>query len=144
MKIPTDDPTHAREARARNAELLAVDRAFAAASRELGAAEAFARWLHPQALLLPDGGRELAGAASIVPALRASLAGAVLAWEPRAAEVAASGELGWSWGEWTLGPATGGGATARGKYLNVWRRGPDGWKLAVDMGNSSPAAEAGA
>lgn len=33
-------------------------------------------------------------------------------------------------------------SVSHGKYLNIWEKDADGnWKVAVDMGNSSPAPE---
>jgi ketosteroid isomerase-like protein len=61
-----------------------------------------------------------------------------LTWEPQYAEIAASGELGWTWGIYEASFDTGEDepTTSSGKYLNIWRMQNDGsWKVRVDMGN---------
>jgi hypothetical protein len=68
----------------------------------------------------------------------------LLTWEPQRAEVARSGELGWTWGTYEVRPEGDLEAEplAYGKYVNVWRTQPDRtWKVIVDTGNSSPAPE---
>jgi len=122
------------------ADLLEADRAFARASAEQGAAAAFAQFLAEDALSLPNGGAPQRGRESIVEEMRAGPA-ITLEWTPREAEVAGSGELGWTWGVYTVSvPQQEGGVRTRsGKYLNVWRRQADGeWKVIVDMGNQDP------
>lgn len=117
-------------------ELLAADRAFAARSLEVGAPEAFYQTLTEDALQLPTAGEPVQGRNDI----RESMGEGpklVLAWQPQFAEVSASGDLGWTWGTWQASePGAGGKRVARGKYVNVWRRQPDGtWKVRLDMGN---------
>ncbi|MGH7568267.1 MAG: YybH family protein [Gemmatimonadales bacterium] len=62
-----------------------------------------------------------------------------LTWEPTAAEVAASGDLGYTVGrsENRRRDARGRVLVGRGSYVTVWKRQPDGgWKVAIDIGNS--------
>ena len=64
-----------------------------------------------------------------------------LEWTPQYAEVAKSGELGYTWGKYILSYRDEKGEEQKsyGKYLNIWKKQKDGsWKVAVDMGNSSP------
>ncbi len=60
-----------------------------------------------------------------------------LAWTPVRAELAASGEVGYTWGTWTWtakGP-DGKSTSATGKYMTIWRRQPDGsYKVEADIG----------
>ncbi len=59
-----------------------------------------------------------------------------IAWTPLFAEVAESGELGYTWGTWKLNlPDT----IQYGKYFTVWKKNRQGeWKVVLDGGNSSP------
>ncbi len=58
-----------------------------------------------------------------------------LAWYPEAMGIAASGNLAWSFGPWTYAPKMGGAVVAHGHFLSVWRnQGPEGWKVAADIG----------
>ncbi len=67
--------------------------------------------------------------------------GTTLSWTPVRAEMAASGDLGYTYGNYVF---TGKNKeskliTSYGKYTSIWRKQKDGqWKVAVDMGNASP------
>ena len=64
-----------------------------------------------------------------------------LSWQAVDGEVAASGEMGWTWGEsqTAVKDSTGQTRIFYGKYLNVWKKQADGsWKVRVDIGNASP------
>ncbi|MEO8446045.1 MAG: DUF4440 domain-containing protein [bacterium] len=59
-----------------------------------------------------------------------------LSWYPVNGEVAASGDLGYTWGNWKL---TAKDSTYYGNYFTVWKKQKDGkWKVALDGGNSTP------
>jgi len=121
--------------------LLETDRSFAAASLAQGTADAFYANLLDDALELTANGAPVEGRVAIREHLR-PLGMQVLAWTPQKAEVAASLDLGWTWGEWRLlASARSGKELARGKYLNVWKRDVAGaWKVAVDIGNAATPA----
>jgi ketosteroid isomerase-like protein len=64
-------------------------------------------------------------------------ASATLRWRPLHGEIASSGDLGYTWGEFTStvrdseGPET----VSTGSYVTVWRRGDDGrWLAVLDIG----------
>jgi len=59
-----------------------------------------------------------------------------LSWKPVGADVAASGDLGYTWGNWKYqAPDT----AYYGNYFTAWKKQKDGsWKVALDGGNSSP------
>ncbi len=118
--------------------LLDADRAFAAASLETGTADAFYANLEADALQLSANGAPVTGRVAIREHLR-PLGIQVLSWTPRKAEVAASFDLGWTWGDWQLlASARSGQVLAHGKYVNIWKRDAAGaWKVAVDMGNTA-------
>lgn len=116
--------------------LLQVDRAFAASSLDQGTAAAFFANMTEDALQLPANAVPVQGRKRIRDRL-GNLGAQVLDWTPQQAEVSRSLDLGWTWGEWRLyRSAASKEVIARGKYLNVWKRGSDGvWKLAADIGN---------
>lgn len=119
--------------------LLAADCAFAAQALEVGAAEAFHRFVTDDALQLPAAGDPVRGRNDIRESIAAGPP-ALLSWQPQSAEVSADASLGWTWGTWQAHePGAGGRRLARGKYVNVWRRQPDGsWRVRLDMGNTAP------
>ena len=62
-------------------------------------------------------------------------------WQPQVGEVAASGDGGWSGGQYQV--VVDGENTDTGKYLNIWKKQPDGtWKVRLDIGNQRPKPEA--
>jgi ketosteroid isomerase-like protein len=122
-------------------QLLETDRDFAAASLEHGAAEAFRMYLHENATLFSAGARPTAGRESIYQRMKSSDGKYELAWTPRTGEVARSGDMGWTWGVYTVTAKNADGEEEKsyGKYVNVWRKDAAGdWKVIVDIGNESP------
>jgi ketosteroid isomerase-like protein len=91
--------------------LMEADRAFAAAVAE-GGSEAWASWFADD--------------------------GVSLHWEPLRADIAASGDLGWTTGTY-LSEARGEDGTVNrgeGRYVSIWRLQEDGsWKVVMDLGN---------
>jgi ketosteroid isomerase-like protein len=62
-----------------------------------------------------------------------------LTWAPVGAGIAASGELGYTYGryEFSSKDKDGKPAVDTGKYATIWKKQIDGsWKVALDMGNS--------
>jgi ketosteroid isomerase-like protein len=67
-----------------------------------------------------------------------------LIWTPVHADMAASGDLGYTYGTYefqSIGKA-GKPTVESGKYVSIWKKQKDGsWKVVMDMGNSSPQAK---
>ena len=62
-----------------------------------------------------------------------------ISWAPSGAEVAASGDFGYTFGDWNSSvPASERTfETSRGKYVTVWRRDAKGsWRVVADIGNT--------
>lgn len=60
-----------------------------------------------------------------------------LEWAPELAEIASSGELGYTSGPWRFTAAGEDKPTAFGHFFTIWRKGADGkWKVLVDHGVS--------
>ncbi|HMD17073.1 MAG TPA: nuclear transport factor 2 family protein [Terriglobales bacterium] len=67
--------------------------------------------------------------------------GTSLTWTPVKAEMAASGDLGYTYGNYVYTATNKDGklAASYGKYTSIWKKQKDGrWKVVVDMGNSGP------
>ena len=67
--------------------------------------------------------------------------GTTLTWTPIKAEMAASGDLGYTYGNYVFTGKNKEGklVSSYGKYTSIWRKQKDGqWKVVVDVGNSSP------
>ncbi len=71
--------------------------------------------------------------------------GPLVAWTPERAAVAASGDLGFTAGRSRVvrGDREGRAPVATGEHLTVWARDPDGWRAALELASSRPAAELG-
>ncbi len=64
-----------------------------------------------------------------------------LQWQPFKAEIAASGDLGYTFGGWTLKTKTKAGHDTAlfGNYITIWKKQVDGsWKYVYDGGNDTP------
>jgi ketosteroid isomerase-like protein len=67
--------------------------------------------------------------------------GTSLAWTPVKAEMSASGDLGYTYGNYVYTAKNKDGKPVEnyGKYTSIWKKQKDGqWRVVVDMGNSSP------
>lgn len=114
--------------------LLKADRDFSALSASRGAALAFKEYLLPEAVMLPNRGEPMLG----IDRIYHSLAGDyTLRWSPQSGQVAASGDLGYTWGTYVneYKNERGENITEKGKYLNIWVQKGGKWRVAVDMGN---------
>ncbi|NIP58836.1 MAG: DUF4440 domain-containing protein [Gemmatimonadetes bacterium] len=132
-----------RAARPDASVLLEADRAFAAAVAE-GGSEAWASWFAEDGALVREGVGEIRGRAAVGEASRfLDDPGTKLRWEPRRGELAASGELGWTTGDYTIESAGPDGEVRRGQgvYVTIWRRQDDGaWRVVIDLGNPTEPA----
>jgi len=127
------------------AKLLNTDRDFAKMSLERGAEEAFRMYLAEDAIQMPSRAELVVGRDNICQGMKESAGIYVLDWVPQNGEVAKSGDMGWTWGEFVFYFMNKSGEMkmSYGKYLDVWKKQKDGsWKVVVDIGNSSPAPEA--
>lgn len=121
-------------------KLLDTDWEFSRTSVKRGAAAAFYLFLTNNAMQLPEGSLPIYGKKAIFDTMMQG--DYTLSWTPVKAEVAASGDLGWTWGKFVVIVIQKDGSelTSFGKYLNIWKKQADGsWKVAVDMGNKSPS-----
>lgn len=123
------DPAAAR------AELLAVDKAFSLQSENDGMKNAFIEHLDSNAVLLRPGNMPLTGAMALDYFLSTDDSEYSMNWQPQHAEVAASGELGYTYGVYAVhGKTT--DTTIYGTYVNIWKKQKDGkWKLALETAN---------
>ena len=127
--------------------LLEVDRAFYQATADRGV-EGFASFLAEDVWFLPGGaplmqGRE-AAAKSWEPLLTDP--DFSIRWEPLAADVGASADLGYTVGQYEVHGKTPEGKpfVERGKYVTVWKKQSDGsWKVVLDGGNPNGPPEVG-
>jgi ketosteroid isomerase-like protein len=125
-------------------ELIEADHAFDAATTRDGL-DGWLSFFAPDGIMMPAGQDIIVGQ----PAIRGFLTkafsapGFALRWEP--VDAAASGDLGYTYGisKVTRTGANGAPSISYGKYVTIWRKQRDrSWKIALDIGNASPAPEA--
>ena len=125
------------------ASLVRAERAFmddVARRRLEGWVDAFA----DSAATFPPGSLVSVGREHIRKGMSATFADTSVhvAWHPAYATLAASGDLGYTYGyyRWTSRDEKGLPAPpAEGKFLTIWRRDDAGrWRVVVDMGNAGP------
>ncbi|MEP7028182.1 MAG: DUF4440 domain-containing protein [Candidatus Eisenbacteria bacterium] len=117
------------------AAMVAAERAFCKRAAESSIRDAFYEYFDDGAIAFrpgPVNGKEYYLA-------RPSNPGPVLTWWPTYAEVAASGELGWTTGPWEFMASKGQPVEAWGHFATVWQRGADDrWHVLIDEGHSGP------
>jgi ketosteroid isomerase-like protein len=113
-------------------------RAVAAKDRQ-----AFLAFWAPDAAIFPPTGGPVIGPDKIweewAPILES--ADVSLTWEPSRVEMAASGDLGYTYGRYeSRGKRPGGEVvTRRGCYVTIWRKEKDGaWRVVLDIGSPDP------
>jgi ketosteroid isomerase-like protein len=104
--------------------------------------DGFMSYFADDASELPNGGAVVIGKQNIRHSLEPWGPDLSLTWAPVQAEMAASGDLGYTFGNYVLKAKDKDGkpVVEYGKYATVWKKQKDGnWKVAMDMGNASPA-----
>lgn len=131
---PTPDPIAAA------AELLAVDRAFAAAAERAADVAAGVAPMVAADVMVPVPGGFAVGRDSVLGAIRANPAnaGARLGWTPVRVGVSADGHHGFTLGYATLHGASA-GLTTPSKYLAYWVKGPEGWRAVLYRRSRAPS-----
>jgi ketosteroid isomerase-like protein len=119
---------------------------FMKAAAERGSA-GYMAYYADDATELPNGENALEGKAAIAKTMSfLDQKDNHLTWTPTHADMAASGDLGYTYGTYVFASKDKDGKMVEdhGKYMTVWKKQKDGsWKVAVDMGNSRPAPKAG-
>jgi ketosteroid isomerase-like protein len=120
-------------------EIINADQAFSALSKEMGMKHAFLQYAAQDVVMLRENSFPQKGKNALEERFRTiSDTGFVLIWEPLFADVAASGELGYSYGIYTSTSkdAEGRPTVEKGTYATVWKKDMNGdWKFVLDTGN---------
>lgn len=120
-------------------QLIAADRAFAAATAERGL-DGWLSYFAEDAVEFERNGPASRG----LDAIRERDAGMFedgevrLVWEPDDAGVFDDGLYGYTRGPYRVLDATSGEERGRGRYLTIWRREADGFKVVLDTGTPDP------
>lgn len=114
--------------------LLDADIAFSDFSAKHGIQRAFIEFAGDSVVLLKSNSLPIVGRQSLIDSYAGkSDRDVVLTWKPEKAVIAESGDLGFTYGIWTLITAA---DTSKGTYLTVWKKDRNGrWKYVADTGN---------
>ena len=118
--------------------LMALDREWSQSTKD---PEKFASYFVADAVSYAPNSPAVAGQAKIRDSFKQMISSAPdfsLQWTATKAEVASSGDVGYTTGTYQ---ATAGGMTDKGKYISIWKKQPDGkWKVTEDIYNSDQPA----
>jgi ketosteroid isomerase-like protein len=114
-------------------EILNADISFSDMSRQIGMKKAFLQYIDNEGVLLRPGHLPLAGAEAIDFLSQLSDTAYTLTWQPMKGEISKSGDLGFTYGVYTLNIKD---SVYKGTYVSIWKKQNDGsWKFVLDSGN---------
>ena len=127
-------------------ELMDVDLQFAQVASEKGISQAFYQYADQKAIILSQGQFPLKGPEEIKENWQTVVSSfnspPQLSWNPTKAEIARSGDLGYTFGtyEFTVLDSLDNTSISHGNYVTVWKKQDDGsWKYVLDGGAATPA-----
>jgi ketosteroid isomerase-like protein len=121
-----------------SAVLLKIENDFMKAAAEHGS-QGYLSYYADDAVEVPNGAAFLQGKADIAKTMGfLDSPDNHLTWAPVGAGMATSGDLGYTYGtyEFRSKDKDGKPVVSHGKYTTIWTKQTDGWKVALDMGNS--------
>ncbi len=122
-------------------KMMEADRAFSRLSEGKGMKNAFLDFIDSNGVLLRAGHAPLMGADAIDFLIQQNDSAYTLKWEPKNGVVAASGDLGYTYGIYVLRPGTK-DTLLYGTYVSIWKKQSDGnWKFVLDSGNEGIGEE---
>jgi ketosteroid isomerase-like protein len=121
--------------------MLEADRSFSRLSEEKGMKAAFIEYIDSNGVLLRPNEVPVIGADAIDYLIQLNDSNYVLTWHPKTGIVAQSGELGYTYGIYTLRPSEK-DTLLYGTYITIWKKQSDGrWKFVLDSGNEGIGEE---
>jgi ketosteroid isomerase-like protein len=125
-------------------ELLQLEGKFSEAVSK-GGGKAFVAWLSDDAVTLNDGKPAVIGKAAIAATANWDAKDYQLSWFAEGAQMAPSGDAGFTWGHYDAAFKDKDGlpATHSGRYFTFWKKVNGQWKVALDASASEPPAVPG-
>ena len=116
-------------------ELMEVDRAFSQLSEEKGSNVAFETYCAEEGVILRPGSYPVVGKEAVTELIyQRPDTSYQLTWEPLDAKVSESGDMGFTYGIYTL-KLRDGSAQSKGTYVSVWIKENSTWRFVLDTGN---------
>jgi ketosteroid isomerase-like protein len=120
-------------------ELKNVDREFSAYCRDSGMRKAYLEFLDDNGALLRPNHLPMEGANALDFLSQFEEEDVEINWEPSNGDVSSSGDLGYTYGIYTIINKKASDTTS-GTYLMIWKKQKSGmWKLVMDSGNNGLA-----
>jgi ketosteroid isomerase-like protein len=128
------------QVRADVGELQITDSEFSDYSRQYGMRKAFLEYIDDDGVMMRDNALPLKGAKAIDFIASMNDSSVQLTWEPQGGDIAASGDLGYTYGIYEMRDTS--DNVQRGTYVTIWRKQEDGkWKFVLDSGNQGLGQE---
>jgi ketosteroid isomerase-like protein len=141
--LPDTDPRAAASSKVTADTLKQLEADFMKAAAEHGS-EGYMSFYAEDGVEVPNGADILAGKANIAKTMSfLDEKDNHLTWTPVGADIAASGDLGYTYGnyEFQTKDESGKPVVDHGHYTSIWKKQKDGsWKVVLDMGNAGPEA----
>lgn len=121
-------------------EILSADLAFSDMCRQVGMKKAFLQYIDDEGALLRPDHLPIVGAEAIKYISMLSDTAYTLSWKPAHADIASSGDFGYTYGTFELQLQD---TTLTGTYVNIWKKEGDGeWKFVLNSDNpgTTPSA----
>jgi len=116
-------------------EMMAAENAFSVLSEQQGTKQAMMEYIDTNGILLRPNSFPLVGANAIDFISQANDSSYKMVWQAKGGTVAASGDLGYTFGIFKITPKNN-KTPIFGTYVNVWKKQINGsWKLLLDSGN---------
>jgi ketosteroid isomerase-like protein len=116
-------------------KMMDADRAFSKLCETKGMKIAFMEYIDSNGVLLKPGELPIVGAEAIDFLIQQNDSAYQLQWKPTKGVIAASGELGFTYGLYAL-KLSEKDTTLYGTYINIWKKQSDGnWKYLLNSGN---------
>ncbi len=116
-------------------DLLDADRKFSAMSEQKGLRAAYVEFIDNNGVLLRPGMVPLQGGEAMDFITQSNDSSFTMTWEPKSSTIAASGDLGYTYGIYSLKPRDA-DTVLYGSYVTIWKLQPNGkWKFVLQSGN---------
>lgn len=117
-------------------ELIEADKTMSDLASTAGFNSSILTYADSNIIKLNDGQFPIIGKTAFTASFNKDKDVKTISWSPVNAEVASSGDLGYSWGNWKFIAKD---TVYYGNYFTVWKKQADGnWKVALDGGNNTP------
>lgn len=121
-------------------EMIATDKAFSEMCKQKGLRQSFITFADENVYKMTDGAYPIVGRKALEESFKESNEeNFKLEWYPVRAQVAESGDLGYTTGNWKISLQD---SVLHGCYVSIWKKQKDGtWKYVLDGGNKCPDPE---